>query len=228
MTPYRILDEANVALPVCKRKHCMDAESQKIDTCSPCGGFYKQGHVTLLKRNTTVSQKEWEDREAYGTIYPDMLRKAMELLGLNEKHLEHNARHPDHGCLVAAAAVAQKEVDPVKASKSKSKRKRAVEEEEVAAAVVAEEDEVVEKVAAAEVVQKASKRKTEMQNLTSTHLGDGGYWVLDAVEASKSKRKRKRKRAVEEEEEEDDEDEVVEKVAALTVLTPHLAALAAL
>jgi hypothetical protein len=131
LTPYRILDEANVALPVCKRKHCVDAESQKIDTCPPCGGFYKQGHVTLLERDTTVSQKEWEDREAYGTIYPDMLRKAMELLGLDEKHLEHNARHPDHGCLVAAAAVAEEEeeeeeeVDPVKASK----RKRAVEEE---------------------------------------------------------------------------------------------------
>jgi hypothetical protein len=87
LTPYRILDEANVALPVCKRKHCVDAESQKIDTCPPCGGFYKQGHVTLLERDTTVSQKEWEDREAYGTIYPDMLRKAMELLGLDRKTL---------------------------------------------------------------------------------------------------------------------------------------------
>ena len=108
LTPKQILDEENVALPVCKRKNCMDAESRKIDTCSPCGGFYRQGHVTLHNRNTTVSQKEWEDREAYGMIYPDMLRKAMELLGLNEEHLEHNARHPDHGCLVAAAAVAQK------------------------------------------------------------------------------------------------------------------------
>ena len=102
--PERVMAEDGRELKPCKHKSCKDASGRKVVTSPPCGGFYRDGvFVPLADRNTETRGKDWADPHMYGTIYPDMVTHAAELLKLRVGWLKHPARDPENGCFSSIA-----------------------------------------------------------------------------------------------------------------------------